>query len=72
MAELETVLAEIALIERKLNSGVSEIAEGDRRVRRDLKVLRDRLTALENRRDALVAGSKPMIRSVRTTSVRGY
>lgn len=67
---LDQLNAEIESLQTRLNTGVTELAAGGRMMKRDLKMMRERLTTLERQRDAL-AGT-PMVRQIRTFSTRGY
>jgi hypothetical protein len=72
MATKQELDAAIAVMERQLNSAVTQIAEGGNMVKRDLRVLRERLSELRAERDALDGARAPMVRRVLVTSRKGY
>jgi hypothetical protein len=69
--QLAILQAKIDDIESKLNSGVVDISESDRRVRYDMATLKQQLKVLLDQRTSLLPTSKPMIRRILTTSVKG-
>jgi hypothetical protein len=69
--QLAAVELQISEIQAKLNSGVVDISESDRRVRYDMTTLKQQLKVLLDQRATLLPTSKPMIRRILTTSVKG-
>lgn len=72
MATQEELEAQIAAIERTLNTGVTRFdVSGVSSTTRDLSALRTRLSELRGQLAALTT-DRPMTRQIRTYSTKGY
>lgn len=71
MATQEELIAAIATINRKLERGVTRLADGERQIQYDHDTLRKRKAELEAELGTLLSGGRT-VRRVLTYSTKGY